>query len=157
MFFSPKAPTAGGLIWGVGPVLLLPTGSNDLLTCDKWGAGPTGVVIRQQGPWTVGMLANQIWSFAGNSSRANVSATFLQPFLTYTTPTATTFSLNTESTYDWNSQQWSVPINSGVSQVLRIGDQLVQVGALARYWAADTDRGPHGWGFRLNFTLLFPR
>ena len=54
VFFSPKAPTAGGLIWGVGPVLLLPTGSNDLLTTDKWGAGPTGVVIRQQGPWTVG-------------------------------------------------------------------------------------------------------
>jgi hypothetical protein len=106
VFFSPKAPTAGGLIWGAGPVLLLPTGSNDLLTADKWGAGPTGVVIRQQGPWTVGALANHIWSFAGHSSRADVSATFLQPFLTYTTPSATTFSLNTESTYDWNSRQW---------------------------------------------------
>jgi len=157
VFFSPKAPTAGGLIWGAGPVLLLPTGSSDLLTADKWGAGPTGVVIRQQGPWTVGALANQIWSFAGNSSRANVSATFLQPFLTYTTPSATTFSLNTESTYDWNSRQWRVPINSGVAQILRIGDQLVQVGAVARYWAAAPDQGPHGWGLRLNFTLLFPR
>ena len=157
VFFSPKAPTAGGLIWGAGPVLLLPTGSNDLLTADKWGAGPTGVVIRQQGPWTVGALANHIWSFAGNSSRANVNATFLQPFLTYTTPSATTFSLNTESTYDWNSRQWRVPINSGVAQILRIGDQLVQVGAVARYWADVPDGGPHGWGFRLSVTLLFPR
>jgi hypothetical protein len=157
VFFSPKAPTAGGLIWGVGPVLLLPTGSSDLLTSDKWGAGPTGVVIRQQGPWTVGMLANHIWSFAGSSSRANISATFLQVFMTYTTHTATTFSLNTESTRDWNSGQWSVPINAGVAQVLRVGNQLVQVGAVARYWAVDPDRGPHGWGVRLNFTLLFPR
>jgi len=157
VFFSPKAPTAGGLIWGAGPVLLLPTGSNDLLTTDKWGAGPTGVVIKQQGPWTLGTLANHIWSFAGNSSRHNVNATFLQPFLTYTTPTATTFSLNSESTYDWNSQEWRVPINAGVAQILRVGGQLVQVGAVARYWADVPDSGPHGWAFRLSFTLLFPR
>jgi hypothetical protein len=157
LFFSPKAPTAGGVIWGAGPVLLLSTGSNDLLTADKWGAGPTGVVIRQQGPWTAGALANHIWSFAGNSSRADVNATFLQPFLTYTTPTATTFSLNTESTYDWNDRQWRVPINAGVSQILRMGGQLVQVGTVARYWAASPDQGPHGWGLRFSFTLLFPR
>jgi len=141
----------------VGPVFLIPTGSNDLLTTGKWGAGPTGVVIRQQGPWTVGALANHIWSFAGDSGRADVSATFLQPFITYTTRTATTFSLNSESTYDWESRQWAVPINTGVSQVLRLGDQLVQVGAIARYWADGTERGPHGWGLRFTFTLLFPR
>jgi len=157
VFFSPKAPTAGGVVWGVGPVFLLPTGTNDLLTTDKWGAGPTGVVLRQQGPWTVGTLANHIWSFAGSSSRADVNATFVQPFVTYTTPTATTFVLNTESSYDWEARQWSVPIMAGVTQVLRLGDQLVQVGALARYWAESPPQGPHGWGLRLNVTLLFPR
>ena len=157
VFFSPKAPTAGGVVWGVGPVFLLPTGTNDLLTTDKWGAGPTGVVLRQQGPWTVGTLANHIWSFAGSSSRADVNATFVQPFVTYTTPTATTFVLNTESSYDWEARQWSVPIMAGVTQVLRLGGQLVQVGALARYWAESPPQGPHGWGLRLNVTLLFPR
>lgn len=157
VFFSPKAPTAGGLIWGVGPVFLLPTASDDLLGTGKWGGGPTGVVIRQRGPWTVGALANHIWSFAGASDRADVNATFLQPFVTYTTRTATTFSLNVESTYDWERGQWSVPVNGGVSQVLRLGGQLVQVGAVARYWAAGSDSGPHGWGLRLNVTLLFPR
>jgi hypothetical protein len=157
VFFSPKAPTAGGVVWGVGPVFLLPTGSDDLLTTDKWGAGPTGVVLRQQGPWTVGTLANHIWSFAGSSSRADVNATFVQPFVTYTMPTATTFVLNTDSTYDWEARQWSVPLNTGVTQVLRLGDQLVQVGVLARYWAESPPQGPHGWGLRLNVTLLFPR
>lgn len=157
VFFSPKAPTAGGLIWGVGPVFLLPTGTDDLLTTDKWGAGPTGVVLRQQGPWTVGALANHIWSFAGSSRRADVNATFLQPFVTYTLPTATTFVLNTESTYDWEARQWSVPLNTGVAQVLRLGGQLVQVGLFGRYWAEVPQQGPHGWGVRLTVTLLFPR
>ena len=157
VFFSPKSPTAGGLIWGAGPVFLVPTGSNDLLTTGQWGAGPTGVVITQQGPWTIGALANHIWSFAGDSSRADVDLTFLQPFVTYTTRTATTFSLNSESTYDWEGRQWTVPINAGVSQILRFGGQLVQVGAIARYWADGPQQAPHGWGLRFTFTLLFPR
>lgn len=157
VFFSPKAPTAGGWIWGAGPVFLLPTGSDRLLTTDKWGAGPTGVALKQQGPWTYGALANHIWSFAGPSGRPDVNATFVQPFLSYTTPTAWTFSLNTESTYDWEARQWAVPINGIVSKVLKLGDQLVSVGAGARYWADGPESGPHGWGFRLVVTLLFPR
>ncbi len=157
VFFSPKAPTAGGWIWGAGPVLLLPTGSDDLLSGEKWGAGPTGVVLKQDGPWTYGALANHLWSFAGSSSRADISATFVQPFLTYTTPTAWSFNLNTETTYDWENKQWLVPINVLVSKVTKLGNQLVSVGGGVRYWADGPDSGPHGWGFRLVFTLLFPK
>lgn len=157
LFFSPKAPTASGWIWGAGPVILLPTGSDELLTADKWGAGPTAVALKQQGPWTYGALANHIWSFAGDDDRADVNATFLQPFLSYTTPQAWTFSLNTESTYDWESEQWSVPVNGIVTKVTRIGSQLVSIGAGVRYWADGPDGGPEGWGARLVFTLLFPK
>lgn len=157
VFFSPKTPTAGGWIWGAGPVFLLPIGSDDLLTADKWGAGPTGVVLRQRGPWTYGMLANHIWSFAGNDNREDVSNTFLQPFLSYTTPTAWTFSLNTETTYDWKNEQWTVPINGVVSKVTKIGSQLISVGGGVRYWADSPDSGPEGLGIRLVVTLLFPK
>ena len=103
LFFSPKAPTQGGWIWGVGPAFLLPTGSDDLLSAGKWGAGPTAVALKQQGPWTVGALANHIWSVAGDDDRGDVNATFLQPFMSYTTPTAVSYGLNTEATYDWES------------------------------------------------------
>jgi hypothetical protein len=156
VFFSPKAPTAGGWIWGAGPVLLLPTGSDDLLSVKKWGAGPTGVALKQDGPWTYGLLANHLWSFAG-SGRQDVNATFLQPFVSYTTPTAWSFALNTESTYDWERSQWAVPVNAVVSKVTKVGDQLVSVGGGVRYWADAPEGGPHGWGFRFVVTLLFPR
>jgi len=157
LFFSPKAPTAGGWILGVGPVFLLPTGSDDLLTTDKWGAGPTAIALKQQGPWTYGALANHIWSFAGEEDRGDVNATFIQPFLSYTTPAAWTFTLMTESTYDWENEQWSVPILGLVSKVTRIGGQTVSFGGGVRYWAEGADGGPHGWGGRLVVTLLFPR
>ncbi len=157
LFFSPKEPTAGGLIWGAGPVFLLPTATEDVLGGEKWGIGPTGVALKQTGPWTVGALANHIWSVAGNGDRANINATYLQPFLSYNTKTATTFAVNTESTYDWRTRQWSVPLNFMVAQVFKLGPQLLQVQAGARYWATAPDNGPEGWGWRMQLTLLFPK
>ena len=157
LFFSPKSPTAGGWIWGAGPVLLLPTATQDVLGTEKWGIGPTGVVLKQTGPWTVGMLANHIWAAGGNGSRNNVSATFLQPFVTYTTKTHTTFSANTESTYDWKNEQWQVPLHVAVAQLFRIGTQMLQFQVAGRYWAEAPDNGPEGWGLRLQLTLLFPK
>lgn len=157
LFFSPKAPSADGWIWGAGPVFLLPTATKDVLGAEKWGLGPTVVALNQPGPWTFGMLANHIWGAGGDDSRENVSATFLQPFLSYTTKTHTTFSMNTESTYDWKAKQWSVPLNLQVGQVFKIGTQLLQITAGARYWAAAPDNGPEGWGYRLQLTLLFPK
>ena len=157
LFFSPKAPTAGGWIWGVGPAFLLPTGTNDLLTTDKWGVGPTGVMLRQQGQWTVGVLANHIWSFAGESNRDDISATFMQPFLSFNTPTAWTYSLQSESTYDWENSDWQIPIRASVSKVTRVGGQLLSVGGGISYWLESSNRGPEGWGYRFVVTLLFPR
>jgi hypothetical protein len=156
-FFSPKTPTSGGWIWGAGPVLLLPTATHDSLGSEKWGIGPTAVALRQFGPWTIGALGNHIESFAGDSQRADISATFLQPFVSYVTPRQTTFGLSTESTYDWENEQWSVPLNITVAQLLKAGNQLVQVGGGIRYWAESSDNGPEGWGFRLQVTLLYPK
>ena len=157
IFFSPKAPTSGGWIWGAGPVLLLPTATDETLGSEKWGIGPTAVVLRQSGPWTIGALANHIESFAGESQRADVSATFLQPFFSYITPKQTTYNFTTESTYDWKNSQWSIPLAFNVSQLLRVGNQLVQVGGGIRYWADAPRSGPDGWGFRLQVTLLYPK
>jgi len=157
LFLSPSKPTSGGLIWGVGPVFLLPTATDDLLGGEKWGAGPTGVALTQRGPWTAGILANHIWSFAGDDNRQDVSTTLLQPFISYVTKTKTTFAVNTESTYDWEGQEWSVPINAVVSQLLKVGKLPVQLGMGVRYWADAPDDGPEGWGARVVLTFLLPK
>ncbi len=157
VFFSPKAPTSGGWIWGAGPVLLLPTATDELLGSKKWGVGPTAVALKQQGPWTFGGLANHIESVAGDSDRADISATFLQPFVSYITPSQTTYGASIESTYDWENRNWTIPLNLTVNQLLKFGDQLVQVGGGVRYWIESPAAGPEGWGVRLQFTLLYPK
>ena len=155
-FFSPVEPFKGW-IWGVGPAFLYPTATNDALGAEQWGAGPSAVVLKQEGPWTYGLLTNHLQSFAGEDSRSDVSATFLQPFVSYITSSKTTFSLNTESTYDWEGGEWSVPINFNVSQLFQFGSQPVQIGVGGRYWAESPDSGPEGWGFRFQITFLFPK
>ena len=154
-FLSPARPS--GIIWGVGPVLLLPTGTDDLLSTRKWGAGPSALVLKQSGAWTVGALANQIWSFAGNSNRANVSQMLINPFVTYTMPTAFTVAVAADVIRDWEDKRWTVPVILSASQVTRVGSQLVQIGGGLRYYVASNPASPRGFAGRFNVTLLFPR
>lgn len=155
-FFSPSAPTAGGWILGAGPVLLLPTGSDDF-TADQWGAGPTGVALKQTDHgWTYGVLFNHIWGVSNSGRLDDVNATFMQPFAAKIVGRGRTVSFNTESTYDWNASQWTVPVNVSISQVLPIHGQLTSFALGARAYVEKPDGGPD-WGLRFVFTLLFPR
>ncbi|MEE4296567.1 MAG: transporter, partial [Wenzhouxiangella sp.] len=157
IFFSPVEPTESGWIWGVGPAFLLPTASDDLLGTEKWSLGPSAVALRQSGPWTYGGLANHITSVAGSSDRADINSSFVQPFVSYTTPNAWTFTLQTEATYDWEGEEWSIPVSAVATKVTSIGSQLFSAGVGLKYWADAPDGAPGGLGGRLVFTLLFPK
>ena len=140
----------------MGPVELLPTASEDVLGTEQWGIGPTAVALKQNGPWTVGFLGNHIWSVAGDDDRDDINATSLQPFVSYTTKTRTTIGLVTESVYDWDAEQWSVPVIPGAQQLFKIGPQIMQLSVFGKYWAEAPDNGPEGWGFRAQLTFVFP-
>jgi hypothetical protein len=157
LFFSPKQPTAGGLTWGVGPVLLLPTATDSLIGARKWGAGPAAVGLVLKGPWTVGMLANHVWSFAGDDDRDDISNSFMQPFVAYTWPSAWTASLQSETTYNWQSEQWSVPVNLALSKLVKFGKLPVSLQAGVGYWAESPDSGPEGFRFRLQANIVLPK
>lgn len=153
------SPAEGSLVWGVGPVLLLPVTSDPFLGSEKWGAGPTAVVLKQLGPLTVGGLANHIWSYGGQADRAAVNSTFLQPFFTYSTRSGFSFTLQTETTANWEApqgQRWTVPINLLVSKVTRLGSRPMSLALGAGYFAERPEGAPR-WKLRAVITLLFPR
>jgi len=157
LFFSPSTVGENGWIWGAGPVFLLPTGSNDL-SAKKWGAGPTGVALRQEGPWTYGGLANHIWSIGGSDKVVdNISQTFIQPFLSYSTKEGLTYTVLTESIYDWENEHWTVPIILVANQLGKIGGQIVSYGGGITYTAEAPDGAQEDFGFRVVFTMLWPR
>jgi hypothetical protein len=158
-FFSPAQ--SSGAVWGIGPVLALPTTTDPLLGSGKWSAGPTVVILKQNGPWTYGFLGNHLWSFASASDaeRSAVNQTFLQPFLAYATPTGFTVTVNTETTANWEAEDgetWTVPINLALSKITRFGPFPFQVGAGAGVYLESPTGGPE-WKLRTVFTVILPR
>jgi hypothetical protein len=159
-FFSPRN-SESGFTWGVGPVLALPMTDEPTLGSGKWQAGPTVVLLKQQGPWTYGLLANYLASFADSSDedRADVRRSFLQPFLAYSTPTGITYAINSETTYDHeaaNGDQWTVPINIAVSKITQFGPFPFSIQVGYGYFADAPSIGPER-KLRAAFTLILPR
>ena len=156
-FFSPAVPH--GFVWGIGPVLMLPTTADPYLGFEKWGAGPTILGLKQVGPWTLGLLANQVWSFAGDDKRNDVNQTFIQPFVAYAKPNGVTFNVNTEASANWEAksgQEWTVPINLTVSKIVKLGKKPMSIGGTYGFYAQRPDEGPE-WKLRTTLTLLFPK
>ena len=157
LFLSPKTTTSSGLIWGAGAVLYLPTATDSLIGAKKWGAGPTGVVLKIDGPWTYGGLANHVWSLAGNSDRPDINNTFMQPFVAFTWPSAWTLSLQSESSYNWEVEKWSIPVNTAISKLVHFGRLPVSLQAGAGYWFETPESGPEEWRFRLQANFVLPK
>ena len=93
------------------------------LGTEKWSAGPTAVVLKQTGKMTYGALWNQVWSFSGNTDRADVNQMFLQPFVAYQATRTLTVTLQSEATANWEvaEDRWTVPINFAICQVVVVG------------------------------------
>lgn len=154
-FFSPKEVGESGIIWGAGPVLLIPTGTEGALSGKKWGAGPTGVLLKQSGPVSVGILVNQIWSFAGDDARGDLSLGLAQPFVSYVNKDLVTYSASLDVSQDWINDTTTIPINLGISKLIK-GKQPLSIGGGVRYYVEKPAGGPD-WGLRLTVTLLFPQ
>ena len=158
-FFSPRS--ASGPLWGAGPVVVLPCTSDPALGAGHWSAGPTLVVLEQKGPWTYGILWNQIWSFASISKvdRLEVSQGFFQPFLAHVTSKGVTYTLQSESIANWlapdESDTWTIPINFVVSDVTRFGPFPLSVAGTVGVFVAKPSDGPE-WQLRTTFTLVLP-
>lgn len=159
LFLSPSQ--VKGAVWGVGPVLALPATSDPSLGSGKWSAGPTIVILKQAGPWTVGGLAYQLWSVADatDEARPDVDQTFLQPFLSYATPSGLSYGVNAEATANWEApsgEEWTIPINVSVNKLTRFGPFPFQVSLGGGYYVEKPEGGP-AWKLRLAFTLILPK
>lgn len=154
-FFSPK--NSEKLTWGVGPALLVPTGTNDFLTAKKFGVGPTAVALKQGNGWTVGGLINQIWSVAGNEDRPDVSQMFVQPFVVYNWKSGAGVGANMEWTQNWKASTTTLWLNPNVSAVTSLGKQKTQFVVGPRINLAAPDGSKADWGWRAVVIFLFPK
>jgi len=154
-FFSPNTP--GPFIWGVGPVVSTPSMSGNNFGTAQTGAGVSAVGLYMKDSWTVGMLAYQTWSMGGSDVAGTANNTYWQPFVSYVTKNAWTYSLNTQSTFNWDARRAQNPMNATVSKLVFFDKMPVSFSVGARYYLSSVPGGPSGWGGRASVTFVFPK
>ena len=156
-FVSPKDP--GKVIWGVGPSIVFPSASDDVLGSDKWSAGPAIVALTMPGQWVVGGLVSNVWSFAGEDERADVNSFLLQYFVNYNFPTGWYLTSAPIVTANWKAEsdeRWTVPFGGGIGKVFQIGRQPINMQTQV-FYNVETPTGGADWQWRLQIQLLFPK
>jgi len=156
-FLSPRNP--GKLIWGLGPILLLPTATDDTLGTGKWGAGPSVVALITPNPWVIGFIASNVWSFAGDDDRDKVNLFTLQYFVNYNFSQGwylTSGPINTANWEEDSDNRWTIPLGGGFGKVFRIGKLPINASTQAFYNVEKPDNAPE-WQWRIQFAFLFPK
>ncbi len=158
-FLSPSKPVNGWL-WGVGPVVQVPTISNSSLGSNVWGAGPTGVLVYMKGPWVAGALVNNVWSFGGTSvpggTKYNMFLT--QPFVNYNFGGGWYVGTSPIITANWltsGNNAWTLPLGGQVGRVIKIGGKLPVNLSLGAYYNALRPEFGATWQLRTQITLIF--
>jgi hypothetical protein len=157
-FLSPANPK--GLIWGVGPIVQLPTHTDDVLGNDRWALGPTAVVLKIEkgSPWVFGVLANNLWSVGGSNSSPPINQMLLQPFVNYNLPGGTYLVTAPIITANWeadSSNTWTVPIGGGVGHIFHFG-RLPVNSQISGYYNVETPKYGPDWQLRVQVQLMFP-
>jgi hypothetical protein len=156
-FLSPRKPRK--LIWGVGPVFQFPTATDYYLGQGKVGLGPSIVALAQPGHWTLGVLANNIWSVAGSGSRPAVNQFLLQYFINYNLQKGWFLTWQPTLTANWEAasgNQWTVPYGGGIGRIMKLGFQPVSL-TVQFYGIPVRPQGTPSWSMRLQIAFLFPK
>jgi len=161
LFLSPAR--SQGWIWGAGLIMQANSATDDLLGQGKWGLGPTAVALRMEkgSPWVYGALVNNVWSVGGDDHRANVNQMLIQPFLNYNFPKSPGryLSFSPIVTANWEAgsgEKWTVPLGLSIGQIMKFGNQPVNLQAGA-YYNVERPTGAPEWNIRLQLQFLFPK
>ena len=155
-FVTPAHP--GPVIWGVGPDFVLPTATQTSLGAGKWSVGPAVALVVKPKPWTIGFIASNVWSFAGQSGRSSVDKGSLQYFIHYNLANGWSLKTSPTMTAEWNKASgdvWTVPVGAGAAKVFKLGKVAIDASLAGYAYAAKPSDGPD-WQLRCEASFLFP-
>lgn len=159
LFVAPDASPLPGVLWGIGPSVLFPTATESALGAGKLCAGPAAAVLMQPKPWTLGVIAAQIWSVAGAPNRDGVSLLSLQPLGELRFPRGWFVDTKPDVTANWSAASarstWTVPVGGEVGKVFLAG-KLPLEGSIGGYWNAVRPVNAPSASVVMGITLLFP-
>ena len=156
LFLSPAQP--GGLIWGLGAAFSFPTATNDAVRTGTWAAGPNVVLLTMTGPWVLGALANQLWTYHDEGGAPEVNQFLVQPFINYNFGVGWALSTAPIITANWDApdgEQWTVPVGLGLTRTTQFQGRPMSIG-VQYYHNVEHPSGAAANQLRVALSLLFP-
>jgi hypothetical protein len=156
LFITPAKP--GGIIWGVGPALSLPTATAAPFRRGTWAAGPTAVVLKMTGPWVLGGLVSQFWPLSDGGGEPETDLFILQPFINYNLPRGYALSFSPVISANWDApagQEWTVPLGLGITKTTVFNRRPMNIG-VQYYCNVERPDGAAGQTLRFVVSLLYP-
>ncbi|MCI0451572.1 MAG: neuromedin U [Candidatus Latescibacteria bacterium] len=117
IYFAPANP--GKFIWGVGPVFSFPTATNSFVETGSWTIGPGAVALTTPGPWVIGALVNQYWTYYDEGGDPETNLFVFQPFVNYNFGGGWALAFAPLWTANWDApdgDEWTIPLGLGLSR-----------------------------------------
>jgi hypothetical protein len=143
------------LLFGIGPTFVFPTASDITTGQGKWQAGPAAAAAFAPRNWLFGILAQNPISFAGDRTRPEANALFLQPFITYQLGHGWFIRSEPQMIFDWETNKQQLPIDLGIGRVFKIGPQYVN-SFVEPAWNVSADGPAPRYAMTFGFALLYP-
>jgi hypothetical protein len=150
------APKSEKLIYGFGPAFLVPISTDKLLGTEKFGIGPSVLIMHQGKGLSVGFIANQIWSVAGNKDRGDFNQFYTQIFLSHSYKSGASLGVNAEITQNWEGNTTNISLNPSIGAVTKLGSQVVQFAVMPLIPIDGPSSSRPDWGLRAVVALVFP-
>lgn len=145
-------------IWGLGPLVSVPSGIPPEMCSGKWTAGPAGAGLFMFKHLVVGALITQRWSFAGNSTMPEINQFYINAFANYNFKHGWAIGYSPELYFNWNLpyNAWNFPLGLNASKVFRIGKQPVSA-SISYFYNIIRPENYTNMYIKAGFTFLFPR
>jgi hypothetical protein len=142
--------------FGIGPQLTAPTAGKDELGSEKWSAGLANVLFNASSPkFQYGYLLTWQESFAGDSDRDDVNVGALQPFAFYQLGNGTYLRAAPIWVYNFENDDYSVPLGIGAGQVFKKGKTVYNIFAEPQFSVIDDGPGQPEWQVFVGFSMQF--
>jgi hypothetical protein len=142
--------------FGIGPLLNLPTASNDELGSEKYSAGFANVMFDAKSTqYQYGYLLTWQHSFAGNADRDTVNIGAFQPFGIWQLGGGTYLRSVGIWFYDFEKDAYSIPVGLGIGQVFKSGKTVYNLFIEPQYSIIDKGDDLPRWQLLLGLNMQF--
>lgn len=146
-------------IWGIGPSINMPSASDDQLGSGKWSTGVAGVIYSSTDWGNILVRARQLWSFAGDSDRKDVSQMVIEPIIAYNLDDGWHLFTDMIISANWKADshnRWIVPLGGGFGRTFKVGDQTL-LSRLEAYYNVEKPKGASDYSVSFTVQFVFPK